>query len=49
MKPEVIIRLVGYIWRNILREKLYELAEKTETEVDDMLISVVDNLLLVKD
>lgn len=45
MPNERIIKIIGYLWRHILREPLIKLAEKTDNEIDDKVIQIVDVLL----
>lgn len=48
-KAKVIVVILAVIYKKLLRAELKKLVERTESEVDDQVIGILDKLLLEVD
>ncbi len=45
MKTQIIVKFLRLLWINVIRPELNKLVKNTESEIDDLLIEIVDKLL----
>ena len=45
-KLKVIMSIIKLLYRNVLREELKKLVDKTDSSVDDYIIWILDRLIL---
>ncbi len=49
MKIQYTLKLLRFIWTQVLKDECIRLADSTESQIDDVIVKIIDLLLTTKE